>query len=186
MDDKPPPLNVELHPHSPLWAGMAADEQARLKVALGSVLVTVHHIGSTAIPGIMAKPIVDLIPLVTDLAALDAKQEAVRALGYRWYGEFGIPGRRYCLLVDPETGKRKFQLHCFAQGDPEIGRHLAFRDYLRAHPVLAKEYEAEKIRAAAVVSHDVNAYNDEKNGWIKRVEKDALAWRAANPATRAP
>jgi len=178
MDDKPPPLEVELQPHSPHWAQMAADEAARLKSALGSVLVTVHHIGSTAIPGIKAKPIVDLMPLVTTLAALDAKQEAVRALGYKWYGEFGIPGRRYCVLVDPATGKRKFQLHCFADGDAQIARHIAFRDYLRAHPALAREYEAEKIRAACVVSHDVNAYNDEKNDWIKRVEKDALAWQA--------
>jgi GrpB-like predicted nucleotidyltransferase (UPF0157 family) len=186
MDDKPPPLEVELHPHSPHWVQDAASESAGLKDALGSVLVTVHHIGSTAIPGIKAKPIIDLMPLVTDLAALDAKQEAVRALGYKWYGEFGIPRRRYCLLVDPATGKRKFQIHCFADRDPEIARHIAFRDYLRAHRALASEYEAEKIRAAAVVSSDVNAYNAEKNDWIKRVEKDALAWTTASPAPQAP
>jgi GrpB-like predicted nucleotidyltransferase (UPF0157 family) len=179
MDDMPPPLTVEFHDHSPLWARMAAAESARLKEALGGTLVTVLHIGSTSIPGIKAKPIIDMMPLVTDLAALDAKQQAVRALGYKWYGEFGLARRRYCLLIDSATGKRKFQLHCFAQDDPEIARHVAFRDYLRADPALAREYEAEKIRAAAVVSHDVNAYNDEKNDWIKRVEKDALAWASS-------
>ncbi len=103
MDDKPPPLAVELHPHSAAWAGMAETEHARLKGALGDTLVTVLHIGSTAIPGIMAKPIVDLMPLVTDLASLEAKRSHIEALGYRWYGEFGIPGRRYCVLVDPAT-----------------------------------------------------------------------------------
>lgn len=179
MDETPPPLNVELHPHSPAWADMAKTEHARLKGALGETLVTVLHIGSTAIPGIMAKPIVDLMPLVTDLASLDAKRGRIEALGYRWYGEYGIERRRYCLLVDPATGKRVFQLHCFKDADPEIARHVAFRDYLRVHPVIAKEYEAEKIRAASVVSHDVNLYNDQKNDWIKRVERDALAWRAA-------
>lgn len=179
MDDKPPPFDVELHPHSAAWAGMAETEHARLKAALGDTLVTVLHIGSTAIPSIMAKPIVDLIPLVTDLESLDAKRSAVEALGYKWYGEYGLPGRRYCLLVDPATGKRVFQLHCWKNGDPQVTRHVAFRDYLRAHPVIAKEYEAEKIRAASVVSHDVNLYNDEKNDWIKRVEQDALAWAAA-------
>jgi GrpB-like predicted nucleotidyltransferase (UPF0157 family) len=182
MNEKPPPFAVELHPHSPLWAGMAQAEHARLKAVLGEVLVSVEHIGSTAIPGIKAKPVVDLIPLVTDLDALDASKDAVTALGYLWYGEYGLPGRRYCLLVDPQTDKRKFQLHCWQADDPQVARHLAFRDYLRAYPAIAREYEAEKIRAASVVSHDVNLYNDEKNDWIKRVEKDALAWANRPPA----
>lgn len=177
--DTPDPFHVELVAHSPRWAEMAAGESARLKSALGGLLVTVHHIGSTAIPGIMAKPVVDLIPIVTDIAELDAREGAVRALGYKWFGEYGLAGRRYCYLLDPATGKRLFQLHCYQKGWPDMPRHLAFRDYLRAHPLLAKEYEMEKIRAAAKVSDDVNAYNDEKNDWIKRVEKDALVWAGA-------
>jgi GrpB-like predicted nucleotidyltransferase (UPF0157 family) len=186
MEDRIEIVAVELCPHSPRWAQMAAAEGTRLKHALGDVLVSVHHIGSTAIPGIMAKPIVDMMPLVSDLARLDAHEDAVRALGYKWHGEFGLPGRRYCARSDPSSGKRLFQLHFYRTGDPQIARHIAFRDYLRAHPALAREYEAEKIRAAAIVSSDVNAYNDEKNDWIKRVEKDALAWTRANPAPQAP
>jgi GrpB-like predicted nucleotidyltransferase (UPF0157 family) len=178
MGDKPDKLTVELVPHSKQWAKMAASETLRLKAALGNVLVAVHHIGSTAVPAIKAKPIVDLLPVVRDLAGLDAKEGAIRALGYRWFGELGLPGRRYCYAVDPATGKRTFQLHCYAQDDPQIARHLAFRDYLIAHATLAEEYEAEKVRAASVRSDDVNAYNAEKNDWIKRVEKDALAWWA--------
>ena len=174
-------FTVELHPHSPLWAEMAAEETTRLKQALGRELVAVHHIGSTAIPGILAKPVVDLIPIVADIERLDARENVLRALGYRWFGEFGLPGRRYCYLKDPVTGERLFQLHCYQQGSPEVPRHLAFRDYLRAHPALAKEYEAEKIRAASVAPADVNAYNGEKDAWIKRVEKDALAWINARP-----
>jgi GrpB-like predicted nucleotidyltransferase (UPF0157 family) len=179
--DTPEPFAVELQPHSPRWAAMAAEETDRLKGALGGVLVRVHHIGSTAIPRIMAKPVVDLIPIVTDIALLDTREADVRALGYKWFGEFGLPGRRYCYRKDAQSGARLFQLHCYAEGDPQVPRHLAFRDYLRAHPKLAKEYEAEKIRAASVVADDVNAYNDEKNDWIKRVEKDALAWFNARP-----
>jgi GrpB-like predicted nucleotidyltransferase (UPF0157 family) len=176
--DTPDPLVVELVPHSPHWAGMAARETVRLKAALGDELVAVHHIGSTAIPGIMAKPVVDLIPLVRSLARLDELESAVRALGYKWFGEFGLRGRRYCYLRDGETGQRLFQLHCYQSGADEVPRHLAFRDYLLAHPAIAREYETEKMRAAAIRPHDVNAYNDEKNDWIKRVEKDALAWDA--------
>jgi GrpB-like predicted nucleotidyltransferase (UPF0157 family) len=172
-------MRIELVPHSPLWAEAAKAETARLKSALGETLVTVEHIGSTAIPGIMAKPIIDLIPIVTNLAALDAAQARVEALGYDYLGEFGLAGRRYCRLIDPVTGKRRFQLHCYAAGDSQIARHLAFRDYLRARPDLGQEYEAEKQRAAALHPDNVLDYNDAKNDWIKRVEREALAWSAA-------
>src|ERR1700743_2413857 len=73
-------FTVELHPHSPLWAEMAAEETTRLKQALGRELVAVHHIGSTAIPGILAKPVVDLIPIVADIERLDAREKGLRAL----------------------------------------------------------------------------------------------------------
>jgi GrpB-like predicted nucleotidyltransferase (UPF0157 family) len=87
-----------------------------------------------------------------------------------------LPGRRYCRKNDPDTGKRQFQLHCYAVGWPEIARHLAFRDYLRAHPEKAKAYEAEKIRAAALHPDNTLDYNAEKNDWIKATEIAALAW----------
>jgi GrpB-like predicted nucleotidyltransferase (UPF0157 family) len=169
-------IGVTLVPPSPDWAAMARTESARLKNALGDVLLRVEHMGSTSIPGIVAKPILDFIPVVTNLDALDAAQPSLEALGYDYLGEFGIPTRRYCRLNDPVTGARKFQLHCFAEDSPQIARHLAFRDYLRAHPDVAKAYEAEKIRAAALHPDNVLLYNDAKNDWIKRTERDALAW----------
>ena len=169
-------LPVELVPHSPQWAEMARAETARLCEALDGVLITVHHIGSTSIPGIMAKPIIDLIPVAIDLDALDAAQPKFEALGYRWFGEFGLPGRRYCWRKDPATGKRAVQLHCYAKGWHEIDRHLAFADYLRAHPPIAKDYEAEKLRAAALHPDNTLDYNAAKDEWIKRTEADALIW----------
>jgi GrpB-like predicted nucleotidyltransferase (UPF0157 family) len=169
-------IGVELHPHSPQWAAMARAETERLAAELGGLLLKVEHMGSTAIPGIAAKPIIDLMPIARDDSSLDAIEPGMRKLGYEWLGEFGIPGRRYCRKNDPLTGKRKFQLHCFADGASEIARHLAFRDYLRAFPEIAKEYEAEKRRAAALHPDNTLAYNDAKNDWIKKTERDALAW----------
>jgi GrpB-like predicted nucleotidyltransferase (UPF0157 family) len=169
-------LPVELVPHSPQWAEMARDETARVCEALGGVLITVHHIGSTSIPGILAKPIIDLIPVAVNLEVLDAAQPKLEALDYRWFGEFGLPGRRYCWRKDPATGKRAVQLHCYAKGWPEIDRHLAFADYLRAHPAIAKDYESEKLRAAALHPDNTLDYNAAKDGWIKRTEADALIW----------
>lgn len=80
------PVKVELLAHDPAWARDAARESAVLAEALGPVLVAVHHIGSTAIAGIHAKPIIDLIPVVTDLLELDRCRDAVEALGYTWWG----------------------------------------------------------------------------------------------------
>jgi GrpB-like predicted nucleotidyltransferase (UPF0157 family) len=139
----PAPIQVTLVQHDPSWASQAYREGERLKAAIGDAILAVHHIGSTAIPGIYAKPILDLIPVVRSLADLDTNQQAVEGLGYAWWGEYGLPGRRYCTLDNPQTGNRMVQLHCFAQGSQEITRHLAFRDHLRSHPVLAREYEAE-------------------------------------------
>jgi GrpB-like predicted nucleotidyltransferase (UPF0157 family) len=167
---------VELVSPDPRWLERAAQESANLQRVLGEHLVRVHHIGSTSIPNILAKPIVDILPVVRNARSLDAIEPAISSLGYDWMGEFGLAGRRYCRFNNPQTGKREVQLHIYAEGNPEIPRHLAFRNYLRAHPDIAKEYEAEKLRAAKLQPHNTLLYNDEKNGWIKRVEQEALAW----------
>lgn len=172
----PAPIAVELVPHTEHWAARADAETARLAAALGPVLAKVHHIGSTAIPGIVAKPIVDLMPEVTSLDALDAARDRIVALGYTWWGEYGIAGRRYCALE--EDGKRVVQLHFFESGSPHLARHLAFRDYMRRHPDRARAYEAEKRRARDLHPDDSHAYTQAKSAWIQAVEADALAeWR---------
>lgn len=172
----PPPIPVILAPYNADWPQMAAGYAECLRV-LGPVLVVVHHIGSTAVPGLAAKPIIDLMPLVTNLADLDRERRQIEALGYSWHGEFGIPGRRYCALSDA-NGDRIAQLHFFKADSPHAERHIAFRDYLRAHPEVANAYEMEKRRARALHPDDSHAYTDEKAAWIRVMETKALAWFA--------
>jgi len=175
----PEPIPVELVPYDPAWAERAHVESARLKAALGEALIVVHHIGSTAIPGIRAKPIIDLLPVVRALAELDGLRGAIEALGYEWWGEFGLAGRRYCTLNDRISGRRNVQLHFYEESAPQIKRHLAFRDYLISHPDLARAYDAEKARCRELHPLDSHAYTDCKDAWIRRVEADALAeWDA--------
>jgi GrpB-like predicted nucleotidyltransferase (UPF0157 family) len=173
------PHQVTIDPYNPDWPNQARLLANQLKQALNENLLIVEHIGSTSIPGLSAKPVIDLIPIVKDLTTLDTQQQLIKDLGYQWFGEFGIMGRRFCSLTSP-AGKRLVHLHFFQKDAENIRRHLAFRDYLRAHPPIAKDYEQEKKRAAALHPNDSLAYNDEKAAWVQKHEKEALAWYKNN------
>lgn len=160
------------------WASAFAEESARISATLGGVLAAIHHIGSTAIPGIRAKPIIDMLAVVDDLAELDTAAVRMEALGYEVMGEFGIPGRRY-FRKDNEQGVRTHQVHAFQTGSPQIERHLAFRDYLRVHPERALEYDALKARLAAQFPDDISGYTDGKDDFIREVDALAAARRLA-------
>jgi GrpB-like predicted nucleotidyltransferase (UPF0157 family) len=162
---------VEVVPYHPRWPVLFEDEAALLRRTLGDVAVHIHHIGSTSVPGLVAKPIIDILLEVTSLAALDALNEAMRAIGYEPRGELGIPRRRYF----PKGGMdRTHQVHAFVVGDEHGMRHLAFRDYLRAHPETAKEYGELKIAIARDCDNDIERYCDGKDAYVKRVEALAI------------
>ncbi len=176
LHDMLKPISVILAPYDPEWPRRAAKHAQRLQ-ALGPNLVAVHHIGSTSVPGLIAKPIIDLMPIVDSLASLDEQRQSIDALGYRWHGEFGIPGRRYCTLANG-AGVRAVQLHFFKTDSPHVERHIAFRDYLRAHPEEANAYSIEKRRAQSLHPTNSHAYADEKDKWIRAAETNALIWAA--------
>lgn len=170
----PPPIAVVIAPYDQDWPAIARAYADDLRV-LGPVLIAVHHIGSTSVPGLAAKPVIDLMAVVADVTELDLHRLAVERVGYEWHGELGIAGRRYCTLSNANVG-RLAQLHMFEAGSPHVARHLAFRDYLRAHPTVARDYEREKRRARDLHPNDSHAYTDEKSNWVRDTEAKALAW----------
>ncbi len=165
---------VVLAPHDPAWAAAAEREGARLARALGDLIVRVHHVGSTAIPGICAKPILDLIPVVRSLASLEKARATLKALGYAWWGEYVLSGRRFFTLSD-DRGLRVVHAHAYEEGSEEITRHLAVRDHVRAHPEIARAYDAAKARARALHPDDSLAYSREKHAFLQQLQAEALA-----------
>jgi len=169
------PRPVALAPHDPQWAVRAAALIADLRATAPGVFIAVHPIGSTAVPGLAAKPVIDLLGETGDLAMIEAARPALEALGWRWRGENGAAGRRYFTMDDPETRVRGAHLHVHAAGDPMIAWHLAFRDRLRAEPETAAAYAREKARCAALYREDSGAYAACKKAWTDRVAGEAVA-----------
>jgi len=163
---------VAVVPHDPRWRDAFEVEAKHVAAALGENVVDIHHIGSTAIPGIYAKPVIDLLVEVRDIRAVDTQTPAMESLGYEVMGEYGIPGRRYFRKDNPE-GIRTHQIHTFETGSPEVRRHLAFRDYMIAHSGDAREYSELKRKLAQEYPHSMDGYMDGKDAFIKEIDRRA-------------
>lgn len=169
---------IVLVPHDPRWSNAFEQEAELIRRALSGVSIEVHHIGSTAIPGIAAKPVIDMIGVAASVDVLDENAHRLVAIGYEAMGEYGIAGRRY-FRKDSRDGARTHQLHAFATGSPDIQRHIDFRDYMRAFPDAAAAYEQLKLALARRSGPDIVRYADAKTDFVRDIERRAAAWRSA-------
>ncbi|MFQ5934717.1 MAG: GrpB family protein [Dehalococcoidia bacterium] len=170
---------VQVVPYDSSWPSMFETEAKRLKGVLGKEAVSIHHIGSTAIPGISAKPIIDILPEVVDIQKIDGFNGEMVKLGYTPRGELGIPGRRF---FSKDAGDiRTHHVHIFQTGSSELQRHLDFRDYLIARPKKARAYGRLKEALARKFPEDIEGYTDGKDGFIKDMERKAKEWRSSRP-----
>ena len=174
-----PPRIIRVVDYDPSWPARFDAEAAVLYRTLGHVAHAIHHIGSTAVPGLAAKPIIDILMEAADLSQVDALNERMVGIGYIARGEYGIPGRRYFQKGGED---RTHHLHVFARGDFNLVRHLAFRDYLRGHPEVAHEYGELKRAVAKTCENDIERYCDGKDAYVKRVE--AIAVREKSPPNK--
>jgi GrpB-like predicted nucleotidyltransferase (UPF0157 family) len=163
--------------YDPGWSGAYETEIARIRTVLGGEIVRAHHIGSTAVPGLAAKPVIDILLEVRDLVELDACDEAMQSIGYEPRGECGIPDRRY---YRKGGDRRTHHVHAYPVGDPHIVEHLAFRDYLRVHRDVAADYARIKREAAASHRHDPDGYLAFKREFVVGIVTKALPWAAGS------
>jgi len=146
------------------WPERFAAERAAIVAELGPSALRIEHIGSTAVPRLAAKPIIDILLVLSAVPADPGIVTGLRRLGYRDHGEHGISGRAYFTKGEPRT----HHLHAFAVGDPHIERYLRFRDGLRADPVAAERYAALK-RGLAASGLTGNAYAEAKSWFVDAV-----------------
>ncbi|WP_214893559.1 GrpB family protein [Exiguobacterium sp. H66] len=164
---------VIVTPYQEVWAEMFETEAAQLRAIFGQRLRGINHIGSTSVAGLSAKPIIDILPVVDTLGEIESFDTAMEALGYEVMGEFGMPGRRY---YRKGGDARTHHIHLYADGSPEIRRHVVFRDYLRQHPQEATAYSDIKEQLAKQHPVDISAYIAGKDAFVKEMEHRAFTW----------
>ena len=158
---------VALRLYDERWAKLFQEERARLQGVLSDDVLAIEHIGSTAVPGLTAKPILDVGVAVADFEAAFALVPRLEGLGYTFRGEQGIPRRHY--FVQGADTKRTHHLHMLEHTNPEWRDLLGFRDRLRAQPETAKAYETLKRQLAKEHPNDREAYTNGKVEFVRAV-----------------
>ena len=175
---------VELVPHNPDWSNQADEEAQRILSGLSFPIVGIYHIGSTSVAGIKAKPILDFVIEVEDLEDVIQAVPEFETIGYASKGEYGIPGRQF--FTRDTNGDRTHHLHVFQTGHPDIERHNVFRDFLRANPDAAREYEKLKEKLAKRFPKQSSNYTAAKSDFILSMDEVARYWLEQNSYGRKP
>ena len=164
-----PDRAVRLSPYDPLWPMMFEAEARRIEDACAGLIVRLEHIGSTSIPGMSAKPVIDILAGRPPQSRPAAYIAAIRQLGYEHKGAAGVPGREYFRRGTPRT----HHVHLVSWSSTVWEEHLLFRDRLRSDPDLARDYEAVKRDLAIAHADDRRAYTDAKGPFIRAVIREA-------------
>lgn len=157
---------VLIENYDPSWPVLFGEMRAKLTDALGDLGVSIEHVGSTAVPGLAAKPILDIDVLLRSAEDLPLAIARLAALGYRHQGDLGIAGRE-AFATPPGTPPH--HLYVCRPDSPAFRRHILFRDYLRTHPAEARAYADLKRRLAAQFPDDRVAYTEGKSEFVTAI-----------------
>lgn len=163
---------VILVPYNPDWPRRFDEERSILAAVFAGGEAVIEHVGSTAVPELGGKPIIDVMVGLRTLADIEARIPALEAVGYEYVQEYEkqLPERRY--FRKPRLGPRAFHVHCVIDGSEFWLRHLAFRDYLRAHPECASAYYKLKRDLAKRLNKE--EYTEDKSPFIEAVLAAAM------------
>lgn len=171
-------INIIVTNYNENWVDFFEKEAMLIRNIFKEELVDIHHIGSTSVPNIKAKPIIDILPVVQNIHIVDDFNGQMIAIGYEPLGEFGIQGRRFFRKGGEN---RTHHVHIFQHDNLfDIERHLAVRDYLRAHEEDMIAYGDLKEKLAHQYPKDTEGYSHGKNDFVKNLEQRAIQWKRAN------
>ena len=168
---------VQVVAYDASWPEKFEALRQNLLPVLEDVVISIEHIGSTSVPNLAAKPIIDVLIEVTSLEALEQKTKTLREFGLVPKGENGIAGRRYFQIGGIE---RTHNIHAFQSDSPHLLPHRAFCAYLVAHRKVAQEYAAVKQRAVLLCEQNMNSYMALKNDFIAHHLPLAIRWFQSN------
>ena len=160
-------------PYSKNWPELFNREAELLSQCFGENAIQVDHIGSTSVPELAAKPIIDILVEVKSLQLVDTCGSSLAAIGYKAKGENGITGRRY---FQKGGNQRSHHVHVFQSGDDHLIRHRAFKHYLIAHSEIAQQYAQIKQTAVQQCNNSIEQYMALKNHFIEEHEPKAVNW----------
>ncbi len=180
-----PDASVEVVPYSKMWPVLFEQERAALQAAVGDMARSIEHIGSTAVPGLSAKPTIDILLVVDSTEEFLKRLPRVEALGYDYRADNTFVGSEtHLFLRKVSNGSRTHHLHVLRSGSPEIDDYRLLRDALRDSPALAREYQRLKLVLAAEYAGDRNRYVTGKASWVDGIVA-SLRERRAELETRA-
>ena len=163
--------NIVVVPYDEKWKLRFEEIAGELSTALGELALSIEHVGSTSVPGLAAKPIIDIDVVIEDESKLEPVICALAKIGYQYEGNLGIPGRE-AFGYEGKTHLMEHHLYVCTKGSPELRRHVSFRDYLRGHPEAVKEYSRIKEEAARLFPHDIDGYINHKGTLIEKIYKE--------------
>lgn len=160
--------HVVVLPYDEAWKKDFEEIKAELMAVLDGLVLSVEHVGSTSVPGLAAKPIIDIDVVIEDTDCFEKVKTALETIGYQHEGDLGIPDRE-AFKYDGKEHLRKHHLYVCAKDSDELKRHLSFRDYLRTHPEAVKEYGRIKEEGARLYPNDIDSYIEYKAPFIENI-----------------
>ncbi len=163
--------HVVVLPYSEQWNRDFLRIKDVIRDALGHLAPAIEHVGSTSVPGLSAKPIIDIDVVIEDASVLRSVIASLEKIGYRYEGDLGIPGRE-AFKYEGRSLLPKHHLYVCPKDSAELRRHIAFRDYLRSHPQAVRAYGLIKEEGAKTYPYDMEKYIEHKTPFIERIYKE--------------